>query len=116
MTPTEFFKLLADDIRLKSILLMAHEGELCVCELMTAFKEPSQPKISRHLAVLKNAGLLVTRKQKQWVFYSINSNVAAWAQEVISLTLEENLSFIDDNLQALQNMGDRPVRMAKCCE
>lgn len=116
MTPTDFFKHLADDIRLKSILLMAQEGELCVCELMTALAEPSQPKISRHLAVLKNANLLVTRKHKQWVFYTINPNIPTWASEVISLTLGKNQAFIHDNLQALENMGDRPTRIASCCE
>ena len=52
MTPTEFFKHLGDDIRLKSLLLIADEGELCVCELMAALGESSQPKISRHLALL----------------------------------------------------------------
>jgi ArsR family transcriptional regulator len=116
MTPTAFYKNLADDIRLKSILLIAKEGELCVCELMTALDEPSQPKISRHLALLKSAGLLLTRKQKQWVFYAINPGVPAWAQQVITLTLNDNLAFITPNLQALNKMGDRPTRVASCCE
>tara|TARA_R110000803_G_scaffold75526_4_gene139930 strand:- start:1101 stop:1457 length:357 start_codon:yes stop_codon:yes gene_type:complete len=115
MTPTDFFKYLADDIRLKSVLLIAQEGELCVCELMVALTEPSQPKISRHLALLKNAGLLVTRKHKQWVFYTINPNIPSWTQEVINLTLSKNLTFIGENLQALENMGDRPTRIASCC-
>lgn len=116
MNPTEFYKNLADDNRLKSILLIAQEGELCVCELMAALVEPSQPKISRHLAVLKSSGLLLTRKQKQWVFYAINPDIPAWAQQVISLTLTENLHFITPNLHALHNMGDRPTRIASCCE
>ncbi|MBA6224212.1 metalloregulator ArsR/SmtB family transcription factor [Colwellia sp. MB02u-18] len=116
MNPTEFYKNLADDIRLKSILLIAQEGELCVCELMAALAESSQPKISRHLAVLKSSGLLLTRKQKQWVFYSINPDVATWAQQVISLTLKENINFITPHLQALHLMGARPERIANCCE
>lgn len=116
MNPTEFYKNLADDIRLKSILLIAQEGELCVCELMTALAESSQPKISRHLARLKNSGLLLTRKQKQWVFYTINPDIPAWAQQVITLTLKENIDFITSNLQALDIMGARPERIASCCE
>lgn len=116
MTPTAFYKNLADDIRLKSILLIAKEGELCVCELMTALGETSQPKISRHLAVLKNAGLLLTRKQKQWVFYTINPQLASWSQEVITKTLSENLDFLSQDLTRLNLMGDRPTRMASCCD
>ncbi|WP_085297788.1 metalloregulator ArsR/SmtB family transcription factor [Cognaticolwellia mytili] len=116
MSPTEFYKNLADDIRLKSVLLIAKEGELCVCELMAALSEPSQPKISRHLAQLKKAGLLVTRKQKQWVFYALSSDTPSWSQQIIALTLAENLTFITPNLNALNQMGDRPTRAANCCE
>jgi ArsR family transcriptional regulator len=116
MTPTEFYKNLADDIRLKSLLLIANEGELCVCELMTALDESSQPKISRHLALLKNSGLLLTRKQKQWIYYAINPEIPAWARQVITLTLKENSGFITQNLQALQLMGDRPTRLTSCCD
>lgn len=53
-TAVEFFKLVADDTRLRCLLLLVQEGELCVCELMTALNE-SQPKISRHLALLRDA-------------------------------------------------------------
>lgn len=116
MTATEFFKHLADDIRLKSTLLIAKEGELCVCELMVALGESSQPKISRHLALLKSSGLLLTRKQKQWVFYRINVEMPLWAQQVIALTLKENSDFITPHLHALQLMGDRPERLATCCD
>lgn len=115
MSPTEFYKNLADDIRLKSILLIAEEGELCVCELMVALEESSQPKISRHLALLKNSGVLVTRKQKQWVFYAINPELAAWSQQVINLTAQDNKPFLADSLGKLSNMGERPERVAACC-
>lgn len=115
MNPTEFYKNLADDNRLKSILLIAKEGELCVCELMFALNEHSQPKISRHLARLKNSGLLVTRKQKQWVFYAINPKLPSWVHQTVLLTLNENIAFITPNLDALHLMGDRPTRIESCC-
>ena len=47
--PVTFFKALADETRLKSLLLILQEQELCVCELVAALAD-SQPKISRHLA------------------------------------------------------------------
>ncbi|CAI8899428.1 hypothetical protein EMIT0194P_310037 [Pseudomonas serbica] len=49
ITPPEVFKSLADETRARATLLIAHQGELCVCELMCALDD-SQPKISRHLA------------------------------------------------------------------
>ena len=55
--PLQFYKCLADDTRLKAMLLISHQEELCVCELVTAL-ELSQPKVSRHLAQLRQCGLL----------------------------------------------------------
>ena len=57
ITPASLFKCLADETRTRISLLIAREGELCVCEL-TAALEQSQPKISRHLAQLRASGLL----------------------------------------------------------
>lgn len=115
MTATDFYKSLADDIRLKSILLILQEGELCVCELMVALDEQSQPKISRHLALLKSSGLLLTRKHKQWVFYTLNPNIATWMRQVIIATLKDNADFIAPSMKALHRMGDRPTRSNICC-
>ena len=115
MTPTEFYKHLADDIRLKSMLLIVEEEELCVCELMVALGEMSQPKVSRHLALLKTAGLLLTRKQKQWVFYRINSKLPKWTLQVLKQTLAENSMFLAKHRQALHAMGERPARLESCC-
>ena len=58
LTPPIVFKCLADDTRARMTLLIAREGELCVCELTHAL-ELSQPKISRHLAQLREAGILM---------------------------------------------------------
>ena len=60
--PLQFYKCLADDTRLKAMLLISHEEALCVCELVVAL-ELSQPKVSRHLAQLRQYGLLSDRKK-----------------------------------------------------
>jgi len=65
-SPPAIFKCLADATRMRSALLIVQEGELCVCELMCALND-SQPKISRHLAQLRSSGLLLDRRQGQWV-------------------------------------------------
>ncbi|MEZ5850077.1 MAG: metalloregulator ArsR/SmtB family transcription factor [Hyphomicrobiaceae bacterium] len=68
---TRILATLADPIRLRCLALIAEKGELCVCELVTAL-ELAQPKVSRHLAVMRDAGLLRDRRDAQWVLYSFD--------------------------------------------
>ncbi|WAC07238.1 MAG: metalloregulator ArsR/SmtB family transcription factor [Thermodesulfobacteriota bacterium] len=63
------FKAFSDDTRLRVIKLL-QERELCVCELMQVL-DMSQPRISRHMSVLKNAGLVDDRREGKWVHYSL---------------------------------------------
>ncbi|XUK75716.1 hypothetical protein ABMA09_22705 [Erwinia rhapontici] len=58
-TPLQLFKNLSDDTRLSLVLLLREKGELCVCELSETLRQ-SQPKISRHLALLREGGCLLT--------------------------------------------------------
>ncbi|AWB69029.1 transcriptional regulator [Saccharobesus litoralis] len=115
MKPTIFFKCLADELRLKSILLLHLEQELCVCELMVALNEASQPKVSRHLAQLKKAGLLIDRKQSQWVYYKIDPALNSWIHETIKITAQQNSDFLTESVARLAKMGDRPTREKQCC-
>jgi len=69
---SELFKALADETRLR-ILALLTRGELCVCEL-TAVLGVGQSKASRHLAVLRNAGLVTDRRHGMWVYYSLASS------------------------------------------
>lgn len=114
MDPVQFFKCLADDTRLKCLLLIAQEEELCVCELTEAL-ELSQPKVSRHLAQLRKCNLLQDRREGQWIFYSINPQLEDWALNTLQGCLHNNLPFIDPCCQRLHHMGDRPVRKNACC-
>ncbi|MCG7539232.1 metalloregulator ArsR/SmtB family transcription factor [Pseudoalteromonas sp. OF7H-1] len=115
LTPLQFYKSLADEIRLKTLAMLTVEGELCVCELMAALEQDSQPKVSRHLAQLKKAGILCDRKQKQWVFYSINPTLPLWMKAVINATVMHQPDYIKAELVRLNAMGERPTRMATCC-
>ena len=65
-----FFKVLADEARLKLLWLLLNHRELCVCDLMAAL-EITQSKASRHLATLRHAGLVTDRKEGTWSHYSI---------------------------------------------
>jgi ArsR family transcriptional regulator len=66
----DFCKALADDTRQK-ILGMLKEGEMCVSDIVAAF-DMSQPTISHHLGILKQFGLVTSRKEGKQVFYAID--------------------------------------------
>jgi ArsR family transcriptional regulator len=68
-TPSRFFRALGDETRLKIVALLAH-GELCVCHLEAALGLP-QPNVSRHLAVLRSAGIVQDRRDGSWVYYRL---------------------------------------------
>jgi ArsR family transcriptional regulator len=63
------FKALSDDTRLRIVALLAH-GELCVCHLEEALGL-SQPKVSRHLAILRSSGVVDHRRDGTWVYYGL---------------------------------------------
>ena len=67
--PHDLLKAFADETRLR-ILRLLSGGELCVCDLMSVIKAP-QPKISRHLAYLRRHGLVETKREGQWIYYSL---------------------------------------------
>ena len=114
MTPTSLFKALADETRTRAALLIAQEGELCVCELVCALDD-SQPKVSRHLAQLRACGLLLDRRQGQWVYYKLNPALEPWVGAVLKATLDANTEWLEQDHARLQCMGDRPNRAAACC-
>lgn len=114
ISPPELFKSLADETRARATLLIASLGELCVCELTCALGD-SQPKISRHLAQLRSSGLLLDRRQGQWVYYRLNPALPDWAIELLQLTLKANAQWLQANTERLQNMDGRPVRTSACC-
>lgn len=66
----EIFKACADETRLR-ILVLLGQGQLCVCEIVEVLDMP-QGKVSRHLAVLRRAGLVDDERQGTWIHYSLS--------------------------------------------
>ena len=66
----QYFKALADTNRLRILNLLLH-GELCVCDIQFVL-ETSQPHASRHLAYLKNSGLVVDRRDGYRIYYRLS--------------------------------------------
>jgi len=111
----DFFKCLADDTRLKILLLITAEQELCVCELTHALAL-SQPKISRHIALLRKAGLLADRRAGKWVYYHLSTELDGWQVETISSCLANNPGYLAESSERLEQMGNRPQRQELCCD
>jgi ArsR family transcriptional regulator len=72
MNPSEPFRAFADPTRLRILHLLQDRNEICVWDLCEALEE-SQPKISRHLATLRRAGLVEVRQQGKWKYYALAS-------------------------------------------
>jgi ArsR family transcriptional regulator, arsenate/arsenite/antimonite-responsive transcriptional repressor len=111
MTPDQLCKTLADETRTRITLLVTREKELCVCELTCAL-DVSQPKISRHLALLRESGLLADRRKGQWVYYRLHPDLPNWVIKTLKTLLDANHAWLDENHQRLCEMEDRPNR---CC-
>lgn len=108
LTPLQLFKNLSDETRLNVILLLRESGELCVCELCNTLNE-SQPKISRHLAMLRESGLLLDRRAGKWIHYRLSPHIPAWAAAIIEqayLSQQEQVALLARGNGALSGKVD----------
>lgn len=95
-----FFMALADKTRLRLLNLMA-EDEVCVC-FFTEVLGDSQPKISRHLAYLRNAGLVEARRDGKWMHYSIK-----WpADDRLRSVLRSTMAAMGNDSEMLADRAD----------
>lgn len=99
------FLALADKTRLRLLNLM-REDEICVCYFTEALGE-SQPKISRHLAYLRNAGIVSARRDGKWMNYKIEMPENSFAARLLEDTLEW--------LEAQDDMREDYEKLARVC-
>jgi len=111
LAPDELCKYLSDTTRARIALLLVQEPELCVCEFTQALNL-SQPKISRHLALLRASGLLADRRQGQWIYYRLHPELPQWITDTLTTMRTANAHWLAENHQRLCAMKDRPTR---CC-
>jgi ArsR family transcriptional regulator len=78
------FELLCDSTRRRVLALLLEQREICVCRLVGALDLP-QPKVSRHLAAMREAGLLVARRKGTWILYRFDPQVPGWAMRVVGM-------------------------------
>ena len=110
----QFFNALSHPLRLRALLLMQTEGELCVCELIHALGV-SQPMISRHLAHLREWQIVSDRRQGLWVYYRLNDELPEWMMQVLTVTADGVTGQLpyDEDQTTLTDMPNRP--RAACC-
>lgn len=102
----EFFAALADRTRLRLLNLM-RDGEVCVCFFAETLGT-NNPKISRHLAYLKRAGLVKARRDGKWMHYSLDPPRDTHAAELFDSLLKTLES--DEQMKA-----DRASLVDVCC-
>jgi ArsR family transcriptional regulator, arsenate/arsenite/antimonite-responsive transcriptional repressor len=102
------FKALADTTRLR-ILGLLLTGEVCVCHIHASLKI-SQPKASRHLAYLRKAGLVATRREGLWVHYR-----AAVLPDAVLQTVQRTVTHALRHLDAVRKDVERLQKLTGCC-
>lgn len=104
-----FFSALSNDVRLRCLMLLVEEEELCVCEFTHALGL-AQPAVSRHLALLREAGIVLDRREGLWIHYRLHPDMPQWALEVLQVTAQGivGLSPFQDDLKVLEDMPNRP--------
>jgi ArsR family transcriptional regulator len=103
------FKALSEETRLRIVKLLEH-GELCVCDIVAAL-DMVQPKVSFHLAVLKEAGFIKDRKQGKWTHYSIDDSDLLRRFLILSITERIPLDAVAADAKRLEAFLDhKPVK------
>lgn len=112
IAPDVLFAALSDRTRLRLLSLM-RAGEVCVCDLVDALGVP-QPTASRHLAILRRAGLVLVRKQGLWSYYTL-----APARSPLHAKLLEGLACCVDEAPGMGKDISRLAKVRKargCCD
>lgn len=89
----KIFKALSDETRLRIVALLQIGGELCVCDLMEVLDMP-QSTVSRHLAYLRNSGLVDDRRKGVWMYYCLRDSDPLFDDILVSLAEQFNKELI----------------------
>ncbi|HIJ95926.1 MAG TPA: metalloregulator ArsR/SmtB family transcription factor [Desulfuromonadales bacterium] len=110
---TQILKALSDPVRLRIILLLHAEGELCVCDLMAVLKLP-QSTVSRHLAYLKKSCWVDTRREGVWMHYQLSRESCQMCRELLE-TLKKNVSNLPEALSDRKSLAEFVTSKTTSC-
>jgi ArsR family transcriptional regulator len=105
---TRLFRALGDETRLRIVALLSH-GELCVCHLESAL-DLNQSTASRQLGILKSAGIVDSRREGTWVYYSITEQdhaTVAKALAVLTQTFGAERALRADHAKLRKSCGPK---------
>ena len=99
---SELFKVLSDDTRLRIINLLDKQ-DLCVCELVDILNL-SQPKISKHIARLRSINPVSTKRNEQYIYYSLDRNNLDYMSIITTVLQTSNTILLEDirNLEKVE--------------
>lgn len=106
------FRAFSDRTRLR-ILNLLRGGELCVCDLIAVLEVP-QAKVSRHLAYLRRAGLVRSRKDGLWSYYVLTPASGAFHAKILEC-LSCCFADVPELSKDLERLGRRPTCGPNCC-
>lgn len=104
MVPTMLFKVMSDPLRLKILMLLEDEQVLSVSDLTLATGE-SQPKVSRHLALLRDGGFLRDERDGLWIFYRLSEQLPKWIRYTLEIVRNGNPAIINSEKARLKSAG-----------
>ncbi len=99
MQIAEIFKALGEPVRLRLFSLLTMKKELCVCHLTRALSLP-QSTVSRHLGVLRHAGLVSPRRQGKWMYYRLAEQAPESLTELV-LRNAQNDQILQEDMKRL---------------
>ena len=107
---TNFFKILSDETRFRIVSLL-YQKELCVCEICGVL-DLSQPKVSKHLAKLRDMGFVKDERKEQFIFYRLNIN------DQILLNLVKDIGANIETYETLKSdserLKDKDIYLSQC--
>lgn len=104
--PVELFKIMSDPLRLRILMLIEDEKALTVGDL-TKVLDVSQPKVSRHLALLRDGGVLQDQREGLWIFYRLADQLPAWIRHTLATVRNGNPGMINQEKLKLSQIKDR---------
>lgn len=110
-THAQFHKALAEPVRLRILALLETRKSLCVCDLVTVL-QLSQSTVSRHLAYLKNQGILDSWREGTWMHYSLDKHHLASEVLLPSLAFLGTLEQVKNDRAALKKYESSPRQCA----
>lgn len=112
----DLFKALSDRTRLRILGLLA-AGEVCVCNIHESLNLP-QPTVSRHLAYLRRAGLVETRRDGVWMHYRLAGAAEKLAGSILDAALHAvgHVPAVGSDRRKLAKVAGLDVKAAACCD